>query len=153
MSLTLALLCLPCALLPTALFIMNLGFYREPDKRKGTSPEAVSVLIPARNEAIGIAATLRTVLTTRDIEFEVLRHGRWFYRWHWHHRSRSSWNRQTHQTWTCSTTPSRLERKSNMCAGVSLALLEIPFSVLSMQTFACDLTVSPVWLPFSMLTR
>lgn len=72
MSLALALLCLPCALLPTALFIVNLDYYRDPSKRKRTSSEAVSVLIPARNEAIGIAATLRTILTTRDIEFEVV---------------------------------------------------------------------------------
>ena len=72
MSLALALLCLPCALLPTALFIVNLDYYRDPSKRKRTSSEAVSVLIPARNEAIGIAATLRTILTTRDMEFEVV---------------------------------------------------------------------------------
>jgi glycosyltransferase involved in cell wall biosynthesis len=72
MSLVLALLCLSCALLPTFMFIVNLGYYREPRKRKETSSQPVSVLIPARNEAAGIAAALQTVLTTRDIEFEVV---------------------------------------------------------------------------------
>jgi glycosyltransferase involved in cell wall biosynthesis len=54
------------------MFVVNLDYYREPRKRNGTSPQAVSVLIPARNEAVGIAAALRAVLATRDIEFEVV---------------------------------------------------------------------------------
>jgi len=54
------------------MFIVNLGYYREPRKRNGIPLQAVSVLIPARNEAVGIAATLRAVLATRDVEFEVV---------------------------------------------------------------------------------
>ncbi len=72
MGLTLALLCLPCALFPAVMFIVNLGYYHEPRKRSSTPSQAVSVLIPARNEAVGIAAALRAVLATRDVEFEVV---------------------------------------------------------------------------------
>jgi hypothetical protein len=72
MILVLALLCLPCAVLPAVMFIANLEYYREPRKRNDISSQAVSVLIPARNEAVGIAAALRTALATRDIEFEVV---------------------------------------------------------------------------------
>jgi hypothetical protein len=72
MSLALALLCLPCALLPAVMFIVNLDYYREPRKRNGIPSQAVSVLIPARNEAIGIGDALRAVLATRDVEFEVI---------------------------------------------------------------------------------
>ncbi|CAF1128392.1 unnamed protein product [Adineta steineri] len=72
MSLALALLCLPCALFPTILFIVNLGYYDKPGRRKGAQSQAVSVLIPARNEADGIAAALQAVVTTRDVEFEVV---------------------------------------------------------------------------------
>ena len=72
MSLVLALICLPCALLPAVMFIVNLGHYREPRQKIRTPPQPVSVLIPARNEAVGITAALRAVLATRDVEFEVI---------------------------------------------------------------------------------
>lgn len=72
MGVILTLLSLPCALFPAAMFIMNLGYYQEPHKKKSRSLEAVSVLVPARNEACGIALTLRTILATRNIEFEVV---------------------------------------------------------------------------------
>ena len=72
MSLAIALVCLPCALFPTIMFIKNLGYYLEPRKRKDNAPQAVSVLIPARNEAAGIVLAIRAVLATRDVEFEVV---------------------------------------------------------------------------------
>ena len=72
MSLALPLTCLSCALLPAVMFIVNLGYYHGPRKKNGTPPQAVSVLIPARNEAAGIAAALQAVLATRDVEFEVV---------------------------------------------------------------------------------
>ena len=72
MSISLTLVCLSCTLLPAVMFIVNLNNYHEPRKRNNSPPPAVSVLIPARNEAAGIAAALRAVLATRDVEFEVV---------------------------------------------------------------------------------
>ena len=72
MSLSLALVCLSCALLPAVMFIVNLDKYREPRTRNNSPFSAVSVLIPARNEAVGIAAALRAILATREVEFEVV---------------------------------------------------------------------------------
>ncbi|CAF1587659.1 unnamed protein product, partial [Adineta ricciae] len=72
MSLVLALVCLPCAVIPAVMYIKNLDYYLEPRKKTDISPQAVSILIPARNEAAGIADAVRAALATCDIEFEVV---------------------------------------------------------------------------------
>ncbi len=53
MILVAALLALVCALVPCVLFVVNLRIYRVPAATTSEVP-AVSVLIPARNEAAGI---------------------------------------------------------------------------------------------------
>ena len=60
-----------CALVPAVLFCVNLRRYRAPGAVAGLLP-AVSVLIPARNEAGGIEAAVRAVLATRGCEFECV---------------------------------------------------------------------------------
>ena len=75
-----ALLCFLCALVPAVLFVLNLSQYREPPLIANTpapsTPSvalpAVSILIPARNEAHGIADALRAALASTDIAFEVV---------------------------------------------------------------------------------
>lgn len=59
------------ALLPVAMTILNLPFYRAP---RGTLPAGagVSVLIPARNEEATIARALDAVLANRDVTLEVV---------------------------------------------------------------------------------
>lgn len=84
----LATICLLCAVVPAILFAVNLGEYREPTEptalplskpgalphsKPGSLPlEAVSILIPARNEAGAIGDALRAVLASRDVDFEVI---------------------------------------------------------------------------------
>lgn len=90
-------LSLVAAALPTGLFLKNLGEYRPPRATLdlASSPKslpeqtvtssraleppaasellnAVSILIPARNEAAGIATTLQAALKTRGIRFEIV---------------------------------------------------------------------------------
>jgi hypothetical protein len=67
----LALLCFVCAFIPAAMFVANLKLYREPPVAASGLP-AVSVLIPARNEAAGIGDAVRAILATRGVEFEVV---------------------------------------------------------------------------------
>ncbi len=66
----LALLALALALLPAVLALINLSALRtpEPEAASGT----VSILIPARNEAATIAATVEAALASRGIPVEVL---------------------------------------------------------------------------------
>ena len=68
----LALLCLICAGVPAALFFLNLRAYQPPPAVSSASLPAVSVLIPARDEAHGIEAAVRAVLASRGVEFEVV---------------------------------------------------------------------------------
>ena len=68
----LALLCLVCAVVPAVLFFLNLRGYQPPPPVGSTSLPAVSVLIPARDEALGIEAAVRAVLASRDVTFEVV---------------------------------------------------------------------------------
>ena len=68
----LALTCLLCAAVPAVLFFLNLREYVPPPAVEGASLPAVSVLIPARDEASGIEAAVRAVLASRGVDFEVV---------------------------------------------------------------------------------
>ncbi len=68
----LAVLCLMCAGVPAVLFFLNLRAYVPPPPVGSASLPAVSVLIPARDEAHGIEAAVRAVLASRGVEFEVV---------------------------------------------------------------------------------
>ena len=68
---TLAWIALALALLPVLVGGINLGLYRRPP-RAGGGTAALSVLIPARNEAANIGDALRSVLANRDLELEVV---------------------------------------------------------------------------------
>ena len=70
----LALVALILAGIPAGLFLVNLLFYRPISARLAApgASSAVSVLIPARNEEGNIAATLKSVLANRSVEFEVV---------------------------------------------------------------------------------
>ena len=72
MMVVLALVCFVCAVVPAALFTVNLRYYREPSAADGRDLPGVSVLIPARNEAGGIADAVRAVLANRGVELEVV---------------------------------------------------------------------------------
>lgn len=61
-----------CALAPAALFLLNTLLYRQPKRRATQVPRRVSVLIPARNEERSIETAIRSALSSRNIEFEVL---------------------------------------------------------------------------------
>ncbi len=61
-----------CAIVPAALFCVNLRRYRAPQRRTSAAPARVSVLIPARNEEANIGAALDCVLSSRQVELEVL---------------------------------------------------------------------------------
>jgi glycosyltransferase involved in cell wall biosynthesis len=63
-------LALVCATIPAALFCANLLLYREPKLRPVS--EAVSVLIPARNEERSICAAVESVLRSGFVEIEVI---------------------------------------------------------------------------------
>ncbi len=72
MLLALALAAMLCALSPAVLFCINLPRYRSPAAVTPLPLPAVSVLIPARNEALSIGAALASILTSRRIEFEIV---------------------------------------------------------------------------------
>jgi len=59
------------AAFPTALYFVNLLFYRPP-RSIGTPLPAVSVLIPARNESLSIRAAVESALASEGIELEVI---------------------------------------------------------------------------------
>jgi hypothetical protein len=62
------------AAIPALLFRANLRSYRPPPSATGggASRPAISVLIPARNEAGSVGAALEAVLTSRGVEMEVV---------------------------------------------------------------------------------
>lgn len=62
-----------CAITPAVLFVMNMRWYRAPalPSDSGKLP-AISVLIPARDEAHGIEAAVASVLTNTGVAFEVV---------------------------------------------------------------------------------
>jgi hypothetical protein len=67
-----------CATAPALLWLWNMLLYREPDEDTCTEighclhPGAISVLIPARNEERVIAATINSLLASRDVAFEII---------------------------------------------------------------------------------
>ncbi len=63
---------LVCALVPAVMFLLNLRVYVEPPALKDEVVPAVSVLIPARDEAHGIGEALRCALASRGVEMEVV---------------------------------------------------------------------------------
>jgi hypothetical protein len=72
MIIPLAILCFFCALVPAIMFAVNLHYYREPPPAPGTGLQAVSILIPARNEAAAIGPALEAALQTRGIAYEIV---------------------------------------------------------------------------------
>ena len=72
MLLTLSIACLLCSLVPAGLFCLNLQAYRKPAPRGDPALPAVSILIPARNEALAIGAAIRSALASNGVVFEVV---------------------------------------------------------------------------------
>jgi hypothetical protein len=68
----LALIGLALAALPAGLGAVNLALYRRLPPIDAEPAPPVSVLIPARNEALRIEPALRSVLTSRNATFEIL---------------------------------------------------------------------------------
>ncbi|MEM8849825.1 MAG: glycosyltransferase family 2 protein [Pseudomonadota bacterium] len=68
----LAYICLGLAGLYTFVTLINLSIFRAPARSSGPSQTAVSVLIPARDEADNIGAILDTVLAQEEVDLEVL---------------------------------------------------------------------------------
>ena len=60
------------AALPLLNMLVNAFWYRRPRRATGPGTGLVSVLIPARNEASTLDATLRSVRAQRGIDFEVI---------------------------------------------------------------------------------
>jgi hypothetical protein len=72
---TLAHISLVLAAIPLALFLLNLPIYRPPARKDDSGRSrlpAVSVLIPARNEAANLDAAVLSVLANTGVEFEVI---------------------------------------------------------------------------------
>ena len=61
-----------CALVPAIMFCLNLRLYVEPPAVSSTNLPAVSILIPARNEAGAIGVAVSNALSSYGIEFEVV---------------------------------------------------------------------------------
>lgn len=72
MLLTLSIACLLCSLVPAGLFCLNLQAYRKPAPGGDPALPAVSILIPARNEALAIGAAIRSALASNGVVFEVV---------------------------------------------------------------------------------
>ena len=73
MMLAVLILSLVCAVIPAVLFCLNLKAYVEqPPVLPPSEFPAVSILIPARNEAHGIVAALTAALASRDVDFEIV---------------------------------------------------------------------------------
>lgn len=72
MILLLLIMAFAAALLPAALFCMNLRLYLEPPPATSPNLPAVSILIPARNEAAVIDAAVTNALLSRGVDIEVV---------------------------------------------------------------------------------
>lgn len=70
--LVLAWAALGCAVVPALLYFWNSLLFREPPSVSDTPLPSVSVLIPARNEELGIEACVRSVLASRHVELELI---------------------------------------------------------------------------------
>ena len=69
----LALVALACAVLPTAVTLVNRrAFGRAPEPLHGGPPPRVSVLVPARNEADTIERLVHDVLGSRGVDLELV---------------------------------------------------------------------------------
>jgi hypothetical protein len=68
----LALIALLLAAMPFGLFLLNLRVYRRTMKSRSPVTSPISVLIPARNEAQNMGATLEAALTNLGCEFEIV---------------------------------------------------------------------------------
>lgn len=61
------------ALLPCALFLANLHYFNEPPQPDSAGPQPqISVLIPARDEELSIAAAVDSVLASTGVELELI---------------------------------------------------------------------------------
>src|SRR3954449_6758489 len=61
------------ALLNAALFLRNLQLYRPPpEPQRSRNKPLISVLIPARNEERSIRAAVESVLSSRDVDLELI---------------------------------------------------------------------------------
>jgi hypothetical protein len=61
-----------CAITPAVLFVMNMRRYKAPAVVVDAELPAISVLIPARDEAHGIEAAVASVLASEGVRFEVV---------------------------------------------------------------------------------
>jgi len=61
-----------CAITPAVLFVVNLRLYKAPAAAGARELPAISVLIPARDEAHGIEAAVASVLASEGVRFEVV---------------------------------------------------------------------------------
>lgn len=69
----LVLLAVGFALLPCALFLANLRYFTEPPQPDPAAPlPKISVLIPARNEELSIAAAVDSVLRSTSVDLELI---------------------------------------------------------------------------------
>lgn len=73
-GLSLAITSLVLALIPAVLFFRNLRLYAHPPlaPESGQPLPAVSLLIPARNEEVGIRATVEAALSSEGVELEII---------------------------------------------------------------------------------
>lgn len=62
---------LGCAAVPFLLYLWNVQLFREPPPIND-APQPISVLVPARNEELGIEACVRSILASRHVEIEVV---------------------------------------------------------------------------------
>ena len=72
MIVAVAVVVLLCSVVPAVLFCLNLRAYAEPPAVGAVIVPAVSILIPARNEAGKIGAAVTAALAGRGVEFEVV---------------------------------------------------------------------------------
>lgn len=70
----LAVLSLLLAAFPLLMFVRNVKLFNKPSasREPTASMPVVSVLIPARNEELGIAAAVKSILASTDVEVEVV---------------------------------------------------------------------------------
>ena len=72
MILLLAIAAFAFAVFPAAMFLANLALFKVPlETEEATDLETVSILIPARDEASGIEACVRSCLASTNVELEV----------------------------------------------------------------------------------